>query len=470
MAAIVGDSPFQCKLLTGTSVDDGRQRSELTPVTNRDNARHHSSKSYRQAKWLWYDQFMPREIEPGLVRAFRYFTFVALCYYAILILFMLAQPGLGLASVQIQWYLIFACNLALFIYLSLSGLRHQLGRRYLPIAFGLSAGVPILSNLVFLALHVSNPQWVVDPSWLTFPNLLVTVVLIAWQYSFTAVLIFTISVAILEVGTVYSVVGKIDVQTLPIVGLPLLRAFAFGLIGQIVSRMVTIQRAQRRELIRANVRLSQHAATLEQLTLSHERNRLARELHDTLAHTLSGQAVNLEAIKLSLEPGQTEIADMLDQALLTTRNGLIEVRRAIKDLRSQPLEDLGLALAIRNLAMEASARADFILSLEIAEPLPRLDPEVEHAIYRIAQEAFANVAKHANARQVTLDLGIEKGLLCLTIIDDGDGVNPERIDFESSHGLMGMKERAMMVNGKLGVDSQPGRGTRVQFSLAVADD
>jgi signal transduction histidine kinase len=234
--------------------------------------------------------------------------------------------------------------------------------------------------------------------------------------------------------------------------------------------MVTIQRAQRRELIRANLRLSQHAETLEQLTLSRERNRLARELHDTLAHTLSGQAVNLEAIKLTLEPDQTEVAGMLDQALVTTRDGLTEVRRAIKDLRSQPLEDLGLAEAIRNLALEASARADFILSLEIADRLPRLDLEVEHAIYRIAQEAFANITQHAHARRVTLRLAMEKGVVCLAISDDGDGFDRHQIDFESRHGLLGIKERATMVNGKLEVDSQPGRGTRVQFAVAVGDD
>jgi signal transduction histidine kinase len=413
---------------------------------------------------------MAREIEPGLVRAFRYFTFVALCYSAVLILYTLVKTGQGWASVQIQWYLIFLCNLALFIYLSLPGLSHRLGRFYLPIALSLAAAVPVLSNLVFLAPNASSSPMIIEPTWLTFPYLLVIVVLLAWQYSFRAVLTFTFCAAVFEVMMVYSLVGRVSVQTLPILGIPLLRAFAFGLVGSIVSRMNAIQRAQRRELIRANVRLSQHAATLEQLTLSRERNRLARELHDTLAHTLSGQAINLEAIKLSLDPGQVEIAGMLDLALKTTREGLSEVRRAIKDLRSQPLEDLGLALAIRQLAAEASARADFVLYLEIIEPPVRLDLEVEHAIYRIVQEAFDNIVKHANARNVTLHLGIDRGILCLTIDDDGEGVDLGQIDFESSHGLMGIKERAMMVNGKLEVDSLPGRGTRIQLSLAVPDD
>jgi signal transduction histidine kinase len=413
---------------------------------------------------------MSRDIQPGLVRAYRYFTLVALSYYAILVLFTLIQTGQGLASVQIQWTLNFASNLLLFIYLSLPALSRWLGRYYLPVAISLSAGVPVLSNLVLLSPHAGGLQLIVDPTWLIFPNLLVTAVLIAWQYSFAAVLAFTVCVAIFEVGMVYPMVGRIDVHTLPILGLPLLRAFAFGITGQIVSRMVAIQRVQRRELIRANIQLCQHAASLKQLTLSQERNRLARELHDTLAHTLSGQAVNLEAVKLSLEPNQAEVAAMLDQALKTTRDGLAEVRRAIRDLRSQPLEDLGLALAVRQLALEAAARANVILNLEIAEPLPRLDSDVEQAVYRIVQEALANVVKHAQARQVALRLGIEKGALCLVIEDDGNGVARERIDFAGSHGLIGMQERAMMVNGCLEVRSEPGRGTTVRFSLGVVDD
>ena len=413
---------------------------------------------------------MPQDIEPGLVRAFRYFTFIALCYFTVLILYTVVETGQGLASVQIQWYLNFASNLALLIYLSLPEVGRRLGRLYLPIALCLAAGVPVLSNLVFLAPKVGNVQLVVDPTWLIFPNLLVTVVLIAWQYSFIAVLIFTVCAAIVELGMVYPLVGRIDIQTLPVLALPLVRAFAFGIVGQIVSRMVAIQRVQRRGLMRANLRLSQHAATLEQLTLSRERNRLARELHDTLAHTLSGQAVNLEAIKLMMKPDQTEVTAMLDQALKSTREGLTEVRRAVKDLRTQPVEDLGLALAIRNLALETAARADFILNLEIAEKLPRLTTEEEHTIYRIAQESFANVVKHAAARHVMLHLGVDQGLLCLTITDDGVGVDLDQVDHRNSHGLFGMEERAMMVNGKLAITSHPGQGMVVHFSLEAADD
>ena len=418
---------------------------------------------------LWYDESMDKEIEPGLLQVFRYFSSVALCYFSVLILYTVLQTGHGFAAVQIQWYLNFASNLALFIYLSMPSLHRRLGNFYLPIAISIAAAIPILSNLVFLVPQ-NTWQSVVEPTWLMVPTLLVIVVLLAWQYTFLAVLAFTVGAAIIELIVVYILVGQINADTLPILGLPLVQAFSFGIVGYIVSRMVTLQRAQRRELIRANIQLSQHAATVEQLTLSRERNRLARELHDTLAHTLSGQAVNLEATKLMLAPDQPEVEAMLNEALETTRNGLTEVRRALKDLRSKTVEDLGLSLAIRNLALEAAARANFALDVEVANNLPRLSAEVEHAVYRIAQESLANVVSHADAKQVDLRLSVEKGTLKLTITDDGCGVDLDQIDYGSKHGILGMKERAAMVDGNLEVKSHPGAGTTICFSLEVKDD
>ena len=105
---------------------------------------------------------MPRNIEPGLLRVFRYFTSVALCYFSVLILYTVIQTRQGLASVQIQWYLNFASNLALFIYLSLPGLHHRLRGLYLPIALSLAAGIPVLSNLIFLAPQTNGLQTVIE--------------------------------------------------------------------------------------------------------------------------------------------------------------------------------------------------------------------------------------------------------------------------------------------------------------------
>ncbi|MBU0511321.1 MAG: sensor histidine kinase, partial [Chloroflexi bacterium] len=224
----------------------------------------------------------------------------------------------------------------------------------------------------------------------------------------------------------------------------------------------------RRELVRANIKLGQHANTLEQLATSRERNRLARELHDTLAHTLSGQAVNLEAIKLMLPSEQTEAHAMLEHSLSNTRSGLAETRRALKDLRSKQLEDLGLMIAVRNLATEAASRAEFALSCQISDHLPELTPDVEQCLYRIAQETLENIVRHADAQKVTLQLKTEDRTLILTISDDGCGFDPQNVDFADKLGIQGMRERAILMSGNLEVHSHSTKGTSVQLSIPIA--
>lgn len=413
---------------------------------------------------------MRSTIEPGLIRAFRYFALIALFYYAAIVGFTMLQTGQGLLSVQPQWYLNFLSNGFLFVYLSIPALQKKLGKYFLPLAFTLTAGVPMFTNLIRVFPHAGSFPWDVDPTWVTFPHLLVTVVFIAWQYSFRSVVVFTICAAIVEEAAVFTLIGQVNLDSLPILGLPLLRAFSFGLTGHIVSRLMNNQRAQRRELTRANIQLSQHAATLEQLTLSQERNRMARELHDILAHTLSGQAVSLEAIKVSLSPEQDEIVEMLDQALKTTRDGLHEVRRAIQDLRSKSVEELGLGTALERLVSEAAARASLSAEIEIAKQLPVISVAVEHTIYRVAQEAIANVVRHADASNISLRLGVQADRLCLSISDDGVGFDADTAGLEDRHGISGMLERANSVGGDLTVVSKTGEGTRIELSVEVLRD
>ena len=415
---------------------------------------------------------MNTAIQPGLLRIFRYFTGVAMGYYAALVFFTAAQGNQGSIYTQIQLYVNLLVNLGLLAYLSWSWLQTRLKGWYLPIALLAATVVPIFSNLFYLAEPaVKDLPLVIIRSWLLFPVLLVPLVLIAWQYGFRYALAFTAVTAIVELGVLYPVVGnKVDFETLPLLGLPLIRAFAFGTVGHIVDHLIDTQQAQSKALLKANYRLSRHAETLEQLAVSRERNRLARELHDTLAHTLSGQAVNLEAIKLTVPPEQTETVSMLDQALENTRSGLRETRRALKDLRSQPLEDLGLALALRNLARDAASRAAFELELDIPDALPALPPEVEQCVFRIAQESLENIVRHASARLVRLRLGIEAGRLQMEIGDDGIGADLDRLDLQDKLGLQGMRERAAEVGGVFEVSSQLSKGTTIRFSVEAPDD
>ena len=410
---------------------------------------------------------MKRIIEPGLLPIFRYFTGIAMIYFAALVIFTAIQTGEGDTPTQLNSYVNFGINLALFGYLSWAWLRRKLKQWYLPLALTGATVVPIFSNLIYLAEPQEDLSITITRSWLLLPILLVPLVLIAWQYEFRYVVIFVLASALVELSVMYPQIGEINFQTMPILGVPLIRAFAFGTVGHIVTLLVDGQRAQRRELMRANIRLSQHAQTLEQLAISRERNRLARELHDTLAHTLSGQAVNLEAIKLMLPLEQTEAHAMLEHSLSNTRSGLAETRRALKDLRSKQLEDLGLVIAVRNLATDAASRAAFSLSLHLSDHLPELTPDVEQCVYRIAQETLENIVRHADAQKVTLQLKTEDCALILTISDDGRGFDPQNVDFADKLGIQGMQERASLTNGNLEVRSNSTKGTRVRLSIPI---
>src|SRR6185503_5435116 len=192
------------------------------------------------------------------------------------------------------------------------------------------------------------------------------------------------------------------------------------------------------------------------LTISRERNRMARELHDTVAHTLSGLTVQLETVMAYWHVDATAAQAMLDKSLEATRSGLHETRRALKSLRASPLDDLGLSLALRRLVESAARRANLALDLSLPEQIPFLSPDVEQAIYRVAQEAVANVTHHANAKNLKVHLTSNGQEISLLVCDDGRGFKERPGENADHFGLPGMRERAQLVGGKLTVDSQPG--------------
>ena len=409
-------------------------------------------------------------IEPGLLRIFRYFTGIAMIYYAALVVYTAIQTGEADTIPQIQSYVNFGINLILLGYLFWGWLARKLKRYYLPFALITATVVPIFSNLIYLAEPQEDAYLTIMRSWLLFPILIVPLVLIAWQYRFRYVMAFTLFATLVEYSVLLPTVGPINLDTAPILGVPMIRAFAFGVVGHIVTRLIETQRAQRKKLIRANVHLSQHANTLEQLATSRERNRLARELHDTLAHTLSGLAVNLEAIKFILGENQSDVREMLEHALENTREGLGDTRRALKDLRSKQLAELGLGNAVRNLAHDAALRAGFELRLNISGNLDDLAIIVEQCYFRIAQEALQNIVKHAQSKYASLKLVENKGMLTMVIADDGIGFNVLGVGNEDELGLKGMRERAAVVGADLDISSHPGEGTTIHLSMELPYD
>ena len=406
---------------------------------------------------------MKRPIELGLLRIFRYFTGVAVVYFAILWGYTLFAAGWE-ESVQFQFLGNFVVYLGLYGYLSFPFLERRLKKLFLPLGLLVAALFPVIGNFVYL-LHPAqaNIFTIINRSWLWLPILFVPLVLIAWQYNFKVVLAYIVFTNGLELIVLFAVLDKFTYETLPLASVPFIRAFAFGTVGYIVNTLIETQRMQNQKLIQTNLRLNQYVNTLEQLATNRERNRLAAELHDTLAHTLSGLSINLEAIKTVVQPTQVEAQKMLDYSLNTTRLGLDETRRVLKALRAGPLEDLGLKLALHNLVQAASARCSIPVLLNCPDQLPVLPMDVEQSIYRITQEGLENIVRHANASRAEVNVEVKTEKLELTIYDDGVGFDPGQAPNEEKFGLQGLQERAASVGGKLVVESQPGSGTTVRF-------
>jgi signal transduction histidine kinase len=425
-------------------------------------------------------------IEPGLLSVFRLLTAIRL---GLMILTALGsfwneadrhvqmRPFVALVNVLEGVFLLG--------YLSWPRLQKWLGRAYLPLGLVLASLGPILAqHFVRFQVGAEAAAGLRDilGAWQLLPALLVPLFIIAWQYNFGVVLAYSFVTGLLDFAMMRWLIPFEDMQLFvtaentpglmlfAIAGVLINRTAIFVAVGFMVTRLMRTQREQRAALLQANVKLTHYATTLEQLATSRERNRLARELHDTLAHTLSALAVQLGAVDALWDASEKEARHLLGQSLAVTRTGLTETRRALQDLRASPLEDLGIALALRTLAESAAARNGIAVEVEVAEHLDALSPVEEQCLYRVAQEALENVSRHAAARHVTVHLEQGDDHITLTVSDDGQGFDPDAAEPELRLGLRGMQERADMVGGALTVESSVGQGTTVKLTIVRANN
>jgi signal transduction histidine kinase len=419
---------------------------------------------------LCYDEIMqsyennPRFIEPGLLQTFRLFVQIEA---AVLVLIAILGPIESGNYLQSTGLIISLVEVAtLYLFLTIPFFRNKLGKFFLPTGLVIATIIPIVNTyfVVSQALQ-NNPIGLLRNTWTMLPILLVPLILIAWQYTFHEVIYFCIFSSVAQVLVVLSASDKMVTTYYAIIGMEIGKSITFLMIGYLVSRVMMTQRQQRRELIESNAKLEQHASTLEQLTVSRERNRLARELHDILAHTLSGLIIQLEAIKALQAKKPEEAEATLDQALEVARSGLTETRRALKDLRATQLDDLGLKMAMENLARSYILKTGIPIEYSIKNNPDLLQPQVEQAIYRIAQEALENATRHAQASRVWLDFQKTDDKISLRIIDNGKGFDLNHLSDEERLGIRGMYERSVAIGGKLDLESRPGQGTAVIFQM-----
>jgi signal transduction histidine kinase len=200
-----------------------------------------------------------------------------------------------------------------------------------------------------------------------------------------------------------------------------------------------------------------------------ERNRLAREMHDTLAQNLGGVAFQLEAVKLQHSDVPPAVKEKLEETSKMIRYAVAEAYRAIRDLRAQVLQTRDLGAAISETAQRAAAEANLELTIDVDGGAPRLSASVENNLLRIVQEAITNTVTHSGARHLEVGLQFSRELLRLRVRDDGCGFDTQRAAAPGSghYGLMGMHERANRIGARLTFTSQVAGGTEVLVELSL---
>jgi signal transduction histidine kinase len=412
------------------------------------------------------------ELEPGLLPTFRLFVCMHLAIATLAITHWLVAPFPPPSAVVTLAVSSLLEPGLLFLYLSIPALPRTLKSFYLPIGIVWAAAGPILDpyiNISLSNLHATSntaPELHAQVAlWRQIILLLIPLVVLSWQYAIRQVVVFCALTSVLNIALLSRSMVLEQMISSSLLGIVVVQTIIFLIVGLMIVKLMNVQREQRQRLSEANARMALYASTLEQLTISRERNRMARELHDVLAHTLSGVAVELEGLRAMLRLDAERANVLLNHSLQAIREGLSESRRALKELRAKPLEDLGLALAVRALAESYAARFDFGIELTIDADLSEYGAEVQQCVYRIAQEALTNIAEHAQARTVQLVLKRDRDQLRLLIGDDGCGFDPNLGADGNHYGLLGMCERSQMIGGRLAVTSQVGKGTQICFSF-----
>jgi signal transduction histidine kinase len=255
-------------------------------------------------------------------------------------------------------------------------------------------------------------------------------------------------------------------------------AFAVGRVVLHQNEVSAERKVAITELEKVNASLQQalaenaqlHERVVEQARaagVQEERQRLAGELHDTIAQSLAGILAQLQAASDDADPAQAR--RRMDRAVDLARDALVEARRSMMDLVPAPLEDQMLADAMATLVKGWAAHQSIRAELVVTGLVRQLHPEVEATLVRIAQEALSNVAKHARARRVGVTLSYIDDEIVLDVRDDGAGFDSGTPPRSTSFGLRGMRQRAERLAGLLTIETEQGAGTAVSVRLPAVE-
>ena len=205
--------------------------------------------------------------------------------------------------------------------------------------------------------------------------------------------------------------------------------------------------------------------TQAQLVAVQEREQLARELHDSVLQAFFGISLEAQLAEEEQEMDQEQWRRVLERIISLAEGGQAEMRALLFELRPESMESEGLIGALLKLVAMQRTRQALVVEAELDEEKePALSPESKHALYRIAQEAFHNIVKHAHASRVVLRLDSDEREVVMVIQDNGRGFEP-RASFPGHLGLRSMRERVASLQGEILIESSPGQGTTLTIRV-----
>ena len=233
-----------------------------------------------------------------------------------------------------------------------------------------------------------------------------------------------------------------------------------------IGRDITESKKAAAELRRSREELRNLSAHI-QSAREEERGHIAREIHDELGQILSKLKLDLSWLKKRLSHGQEQLIEKTEKMSGLVDTTITAVQRISSELRPGVLDHLGLSAAIEWQAKEFMEQTGITCSAVISNDLSVADQSISTAVFRIVQETLTNVIRHSKATSVHIDLTNKDNALVLEIRDDGKGIDNEKISSHSSFGLMGMRERARFLGGKINILGVPGKGTTVRLSIPL---
>ncbi len=244
----------------------------------------------------------------------------------------------------------------------------------------------------------------------------------------------------------------------------LLFAFVLAFVILLVSAVIA-EHESRAKLVHANRRLREYALQIENQATLQERNRIAREIHDSVGHYLTAQSIQLENTAVFLATDRIKAASHLAKARQLGKNALANIRASVATLRKNPIQERSLLTTIEKIILEFQFNTNIAIASEI-DLISTLPTEVNTALYRIVQEALTNISKHSQATKVNLSLKETEKKILLSIQDNGCGFNQS--NNTTGFGLQGMKERTAALPGKIAIISNYGQGCLIDVEILLS--